>query len=74
MSSITASGVHKATEVLLRVIDLYEAGTNGIEEFREARKRIEQRLEAAREKGRDLTWEEVDEANRALGDAIKRSR
>lgn len=72
MSSV--SGVLKATEVLLRVIDLYEAGTIGIEEFREARTRIERRLEAAREKGKDLTWEEVDEANQALGDAIKNAR
>lgn len=72
MSSI--QGLLALTNVALKAMDLYEAGMIGYEEYRGTRDKVESKLKQLRSENRDITWDEIDDAQNALTDALARGR
>lgn len=72
MSSV--QGLLQLTQVALKAMDLYEAGMIGYEEYREARDKVEAKMRELRSENRDITWQEIDDAQNTLESAIAKGR
>lgn len=72
MSSV--SGVIQALDMVIKLTDMASAAQIGSQEYKEAVENINTKLKRARDEGRDLSWDEVEESQGNLDSAIARAR
>lgn len=72
MSDLAA--LTKTLDLVIRLTDMVSAGTIGVEEYKESVSNINEKIKRARSEGRDLTWDEVDESQNELDDAIAKAQ
>ncbi len=59
---------------IIDALDLAIAATTAIQEMSQSLSDIRNKLEQVQSEGRDLTWDEVNDARQRLHDAIERGR
>lgn len=59
---------------IIKLLDLAIAASTALEEYNKAVTDINAKLKRARDEGRDISWEEIEDSQKKLDAAIERGR